>query len=509
MKKRLLSTLLTLCIVLALLPVTALAAEIAYPVTGGNIYFDAATGTITGCDDSVTEAVIPGEISGVPVTAIGADSFAYCEDLISVTIPDSVTTIGEYAFFGCQNLGRVNIPYGVTSIEPYTFGWCWNLTSAAIPDSVTTIGDYAFGECGLTSVTIPNSVTSIESVAFVSCAGLTSVTIPDSVVTIGDGAFNDCSSLTNIYVTSGNPAYVSDGGVLFNADRTHLLVYPAGKRTPSSYDIPASVTSIGFAAFSGCTLSNVTIPNGVTTIEAETFRGCANLTGLTIPNGVTRIGTWAFLGTNLTSIVIPSSVTTVDFNAFDGLSTLTDVYYSGNESQWKQIYFEGNYEYDPLNGAVIHYNSTAPSAPTTPAAPATGAVLSPQKLSVDGKDIDCEKYNINDSNYFKLRDLAYLLNGTGSQFGVGFDGATATVTITTGEAYTPAGGELVTNVDNSATAQPSNQAILIDGEKHDELTVYNIGGSNFFQLRELGSILGFEVDYDVSTNTAIVRSARN
>ena len=133
--------------------------------------------------------------------------------------------------------------------------------------------------------------------------------------------------------------------------------------------------------------------------------------------------------------------------------------------------------------------------------------LSQQKLAVNGKEINCEKYNIDGSNYFKLRDLAQVLNGTGSQFGVGFDAETSTVTITTGEAYESTGTELATGVDNSATTQPSAQSIMIDGEIHGELTVYNIGGSNFFQLRELGSLLNFEVGYDVDTNTATVTSA--
>ena len=133
-------------------------------------------------------------------------------------------------------------------------------------------------------------------------------------------------------------------------------------------------------------------------------------------------------------------------------------------------------------------------------------VLSPQNLSVDNKGVDCEKYNIDGSNYFKLRDLAYLLKDTASRFGVGYDAASATVTITAGAAYEPNGSELVTGTDNSATAQPSSQTILIDGVARGDLTVYNIGGNNFFQLRELGNVLGFEVDYDVGSNTAIVRS---
>ena len=156
--------------------------------------------------------------------------------------------------------------------------------------------------------------------------------------------------------------------------------------------------------------------------------------------------------------------------------------------------------------AVTAAQPSQPTTPTTPAA--TNAVLSPQGLKVDGKDIQCEKYNIADRNYFKLRDLAQLLSGTGSQFEVGYDEATATVSITTGKAYTPNGTELLAGVDNSASAQPSNQAILINGEKNEKLTVYNIGGSNFFQLRELGEILGFDVDYDQDTNTAIVNSVQ-
>lgn len=164
-------------------------------------------------------------------------------------------------------------------------------------------------------------------------------------------------------------------------------------------------------------------------------------------------------------------------------------------------------------GSAVSGATTAPSIPSTPGTPsqtnpaqAAKAVLSPQKLEVDGKNVDCEKYNIDGSNYFKLRDLAYVLNGTGSQFAVGFDAATSTVTITTGAAYTSNGTELVTGMDNSKTAQPSRQTILIDGVERGDLTAYNIGGSNFFKLRDLGDTLGFEVDFNAASNAAVVRS---
>ena len=132
--------------------------------------------------------------------------------------------------------------------------------------------------------------------------------------------------------------------------------------------------------------------------------------------------------------------------------------------------------------------------------------ISRQTLKVDGELVKCQKYNIGGSNYFKLRDLAALLSYTGSQFGVGWDAATNTVTITKGGEYDWMGKEMLLGADASATAQRSAQTILIDGEEVTDLDVYNIGGSNYFKLRDLGGALGFDVDYDADTDTAIVKS---
>ncbi len=138
---------------------------------------------------------------------------------------------------------------------------------------------------------------------------------------------------------------------------------------------------------------------------------------------------------------------------------------------------------------------------------AFSAVRSAQNLTVDGKVVNCDKYNIDGSNYFKLRDLAQLLNGTPSQFDVGWNGDANLVSITTKHAYTtPNGHELELGEDQSASTVVSSQTIMIDGVIRNDLTVYNIGGSNFFKLREMGNSLGFDVDFDGDTNTAIVKS---
>ena len=140
-------------------------------------------------------------------------------------------------------------------------------------------------------------------------------------------------------------------------------------------------------------------------------------------------------------------------------------------------------------------------------AAAARVMLSPQNLTVDGRAVECEKYNIDGSNYFKLRDIAYLLSGTANQFEVGYDADSRTVTITSGLPYTPNGEELVVGLDKSETAKPSTQTIKINGVVNSGISAYNLAGNNFFKLRDLGEVLGFEVDYDQATNTAIILSS--
>lgn len=141
-----------------------------------------------------------------------------------------------------------------------------------------------------------------------------------------------------------------------------------------------------------------------------------------------------------------------------------------------------------------------------PCASAADVTPSPQKLSVDGTDADCDKYNIDGSNYFKLRDLAYLLSKSDSRFSVAFDAESNAVTVVPGGDYVPVGGELERGKDLSKTAVASKQSILINGEAVEGISVYNIGGNNYFKLRDLGSALGFTVAFDADANTAVVLS---
>ena len=259
------------------------------------------TVTITGYIGPGGAVTIPGTINGLLVTSIGEIAFAFCTSLTSVTIPYSVTNIGFGAFESCTSL-----------------------TSVTIPSSVIGIGEGAFDSCSaLTSVTIPNGVISIGMGAFGICTSLTSVTIPSSVTSIGAAAFTDCGSLTAITVDARNPVYSSVGGVVFDKNQTALVEYPAGK-PGSSYTIPNGVTSIGGAAFYGCTsLTGVTVPDSVTSIGANAFYYCGSLTSVYFQGNAPSLGSDVFYGdNNATAYYLPGTTGWSDFSANTGLSVV-------------------------------------------------------------------------------------------------------------------------------------------------------------------------------------------
>ena len=247
------------------------------------------------------------------VDRIGNYAFAFCANLTSITIPNSVTSIGDDAFRACYSLASITIPDGVTSIGDDAFYGCTKLTSIRIPGGVTLIGNYAFLSCtsltkflvdqnnpnyssdgialynkdktkliqvpaSVTSFTIPGSVTSIGDDAFYYCIKLESITIPSSVTSIGCSAFESCVKLKSILVDQNNPNYSSDGIALYNKDKTKLIQVPA---SVTSFTIPGSVTSIGDYAFYDCSnLTRITIPDGVTSIGDRAFLYCRNLTAI-------------------------------------------------------------------------------------------------------------------------------------------------------------------------------------------------------------------------------------
>ena len=136
------------------------------------------------------------------------------------------------------------------------------------------------------------------------------------------------------------------------------------------------------------------------------------------------------------------------------------------------------------------------SAPEKETVQPTEIIANPNKLRVviDGTEVAIGSYLIDNTSYFKLRDIAYALKSTPKYFDVMWDDQSRSIFLTSGNSYTPVGGEMG-EINSTNTAVASNSKLYINN-KLQSLDCYTIQGSNYFKLRDLGSSLMFGVDYN-------------
>ena len=262
------------------------------------------------------------------VNEIQYEAFSYCTSLIAVQLPEGLTKIAQALFYGCNKLTSVVIPSTVNRIELGAFSGCSSLASLNLPAGIVYVGKDAFygtpwystmydeapdgpfyigslllgykGDKPTGELVIKDGTTCIGNGAFHNCQDLTSVTIPRSVVSVDNNAFQNCSRLTAVHIIdlaawcgiefkdeglsrSSNPLFYAHHLYLDEKEVTDLV-------------IPEGVTSIGSYAFDNCSaLTNVTIPDGVTSIGTCAFRKCGSLASVTIPPSVATVESHAFL----------------------------------------------------------------------------------------------------------------------------------------------------------------------------------------------------------------------
>ena len=257
----------------------------------------------------------------------------------TVTIEEGITSIGERAFYECYYLTDIKLPNSITSIQKNAFYYCYSLENIKIPNAVVSIGENAFFYCdSLTEIEIPNSVTSINNYAFFECNGLTSIQIPNSVTFIGNTAFGTCDRLANLSVDTDNPKYHANGNCIIDTQSKTLVA--------------------------GCKNSVIPSDGTVTTIGNSAFSYCSRLTDIKIPNGVTSIEDYAFYDCGITNIELSKSVISIGNDSFTNCCDLINIkvenenpkyHASGNciiETQSKTLVVGGNNSIIPSDGSV-------------------------------------------------------------------------------------------------------------------------------------------------------------
>lgn len=343
---------------------------------------------ITGFTGTDTYVVIPDEIGGYPVTAIGYEAFLDCAFMTDVHIPQSVTAIEHLAFDGCTGIQALILPDNIPAFSkrPFPHGallYCrrGSVTAGALerldrfhlyldsdPENPLTIVDGVVTDCdpAAVAVVVPEGVTAIGDNAFYLCARLESVTLPEGLLTIGSGAFDCCEALTDVVLPEG----VTEIGE--NAFQC-CLTLPA-------INIPESVVSIGDGAFRDCLalekaiipdtvlslgegvfyetgVKEVSLPAHLTEIGRQMFMFCEQLKSIEIPPAVTRIGGNAFFGCiALEHVELPDGVTEIEGDAFASCTALVSARIPASVVAFGETIFEDCAE---SFTAIVDYGSAA------------------------------------------------------------------------------------------------------------------------------------------------------
>ena len=286
-----------------------------------------------GCE-RISTMVLPARLASytdkdgnvIPALANGAEVFADCDGITAFDVEDAQGA-GFAALNGalftadmkelvCYPIASsqttFEIPATVTKIGDYAFYGASTLTAITFAENAapTSVGEYAFADCrGLTALTLPDTITTIGNAAFYSCRALETLTLPAGLEGFNGGMIEYCYALKEFKVGANGAGtnFSAENGVLYNADKTALVLYPVAKED-----------------------TEFTLPTTVKVIENRAFSGNTILTKLVLNEGLVEIRSYAFSSTYLTEINIPSTVQLIDNNAFRSASYLNSITFADN-----------------------------------------------------------------------------------------------------------------------------------------------------------------------------------
>ncbi len=337
------------------------------------IYYEVTSSTnktvkvVAGENNYTGDVVIPASVTyeGVElaVASIDVKTFYGCSGLTSVTIPNSVTSIGERAFAYCSGLTSVTMGNSVTSIGGYAFQGCYGILlvemksevapecasypfssniAVAIPDGAydsysqaTYWKDYAhmFTEKGDDVKTVTVEAADAESSLHKAIGEENLAKVVDLTI---NGSINsyDFMVMRN-KMTLLRKVDMSNAKIVYNAYEHYTGYHTENDQFPAyafynsnlmSINLPKDITSIGEYSLSSNELTELIVPDGVTSIGGHAFENCSGLTSVIMGNSVTSIGTWGFYNcSKLSSIKLPPSLKTIGSSAFNKCEAFTEI----------------------------------------------------------------------------------------------------------------------------------------------------------------------------------------
>ncbi len=296
-----------------------------------------------------SDITVPSSLGGYKVTAIAPLAFScmnsggvFADDryitenqIVSVSLPDTVETIGKFAFAKNLSLEKINIPAGVEIIPAECFFDCDSIKSIVLPESVRKIANMAFRWCDALESIEMNGVSEIDNDAFDDCRKLSDIGYSEKLKEVGINAFSRCnltgvydlSSLTQIGAGAFSDTDITKVILNDNLERLEYGVFQ-GCSLLEEVNYPSKLVSIGECCFRGSGINKAVFNEGLKEIGALAFERCKELYILELPESIEKIGSFAFENTLLEIVVIPENLTVIGYRAFGYCKELEILYFN-------------------------------------------------------------------------------------------------------------------------------------------------------------------------------------